>query len=594
MISRLLKRQLKKAGLKENSPPADGKSWEIFLEHIDRTYSDNQQDRYLLERSLNNTSSEMQELYESLRLHSESQLKSERDRFREVINALRDGFCLLSPEGDVKHMNPAAQLIFPRSEEVGVNNILNHFIITSPEAGRQRSSQEVLEILQQGKVVGDEDAQLKTTSGEIVEVSVLLYPIGQDKNKEYVLIWRDTSVRKKVEREIRQAKELAESANKAKSDFLAKMSHEIRTPMNGVLGMAEMLNETSLDENQSRFVNTIYSSGEQLLTIINDILDLSKIEAGKIELDHDSFDLMKTIDDMCALLKPTAIAKGLDPIGVMPESIPYLKGDASRLIQILTNLIGNAIKFTDAGNINFSVIPLEERSDDSSKYWIRFSIEDTGIGMTPDQLKHVFKAFHQADGGVTRKYGGTGLGLAISQQLAVKMGGSLQVESEYGKGSKFWFDLPFEVDENAELLPEKPRGHEHVIDVVPINDQQPIEVLVVEDNKVNQIVAEAMLESLGYLVTFADNGEDAIRLFDSERYHIVLMDCQMPVMDGFTATRLIRQKEQNESLPATPIVAVTANAMEGDEATCLAAGMDDFISKPYTLDALSSALKRWH
>jgi CheY-like chemotaxis protein/nitrogen-specific signal transduction histidine kinase len=388
-----------------------------------------------------------------------------------------------------------------------------------------------------------------------------------------------------LRQEIREARTGADRANAIKSQFLATMSHEIRTPMNGVLGMADLLAQTKLDERQYRFVANIQRSAHALLGIINDILDFSKIEAGKLELDVVDFDLRDAIEGAVELLADSAHRKGLELITSLPPGLhSAVVGDPGRLQQIVTNLVGNAIKFTSHGEVSIEVDSLRETADDIT---VICAVRDTGVGLPPEVRERVFDAFQQADGSATRKFGGSGLGLAIVKQLTAMMEGEVGVESIDGKGCTFWFSVRFRKADSS------PAGSARFdMRSVPTADLG-VRVLLAEDNPLNQELMFDLMEAWGCDVDLARNGLEAIEKFSRERYDIVLMDCQMPELDGYQATRRIRELETTrEDHEVVPIIALTANAMEGDRERCIDAGMTDFVSKPFDHGRLRSVMVR--
>ncbi len=391
--------------------------------------------------------------------------------------------------------------------------------------------------------------------------------------------------RKRVEKELHKAKEVAEAASKTKSEFLANMSHEIRTPMNGVLGTLQLLQGSELTESQRQYVNIAHSSGESLLALLNDILDFSKIEAGKLELELIPFDLHSLGNELTILLKQKADERQVELTTDIDTQIPHvIKGDPVRIRQILVNLMTNAIKFTEKGTVTIKAIALEKKP---GSVRIRLEVNDTGIGIAEENQRKLFNSFTQADGSTTRKYGGTGLGLAIVRQLVTMMRGRLGVESEEGKGSCFWAEIAFEIPDVEIVNSDKPEQTK-VLEVLEGK------VLLVEDNPVNQIVATKMLEKVGLQFEVANNGQEAVNKLTVEHdFDLVLMDCQMPVMDGYAATQALREYESEKNISHLPVVAMTANAMEGDKDKCLAAGMDDYISKPVNQQALKETLAKW-
>jgi len=408
----------------------------------------------------------------------------------------------------------------------------------------------------------------------------------------------DITERKQIEQEVRLAKETAEAATRAKSAFLANMSHEIRTPMNGVIGMADLLRTTPLSPEQQDYVETIRTSGEALLTVINDILDFSKIEAGRIELDKHPFALLDCLKNTLDLLSIRAAEKGLVLAYRVDDDVPLiLFGDGTRLRQILVNLLSNAVKFTEHGEV---VMTVDLRAHEGPTYTLQFAVHDTGIGLNENQREGLFQAFTQADASTTRKYGGTGLGLSISKRLTELMGGQIWVTSSKEAGTTFFFTVQMEAADAAEALlwgtKERVRATGRPNpppDRTPHPDRPPrppasLRILLAEDNLINQKVALRSLERLGHQADLAVNGREVLEALARTSYDIILMDVQMPEMDGLEATRQVRERFAHRPIH---IIAMTANAMQGDREVCLASGMDDYISKPIKLNDLDLALQ---
>ncbi len=399
-------------------------------------------------------------------------------------------------------------------------------------------------------------------------------------------VLRDVTRERETSAALQIAKQEAESASAAKSQFLANMSHEIRTPLNGVLGMADLLQGTALGAEQRRYCNAIRASGRALHDLLGDILDLAKIEAGKIELEQEDFEPSRLIDELVTAYRELSTARGNNfrttiqlPAGLR------LTGDSLRLRQVLTNLLGNAIKFTENGWIELGVQAQPPRASDHRR-WVCFTVRDSGIGMSSETVRKLFQPFCQADSSTTRQYGGTGLGLTIVKHLVDLMGGSIDVDSNPGSGSEFRVELPFAPAHAALAAPavETPTTAETA--------GVSLTVLLVEDNDINQDVACTMLGKAGHRVEVAGDGAQALYKFVHGKFDLILMDCQMPVMDGFEAARGIRAREAKTGTNRTRIVALTANAMAGDRERCLAAGMDDVLSKPFDAMSLLAAVAR--
>ena len=488
------------------------------------------------------------------------------NKFRTLIEGASDGI-MISKEGVCVEANAAFTKMFGYSNEdingmdvfklvvPSIRDNVKEKVISgfdkSYEAIAQRKDQTTFDVEIQGKTL--------IINGEPIRMTTI----------------RDISEKKLIEAALKDSEKKSREATNAKSEFLANMSHEIRTPLNGILGMTGLLMDTSLDSIQKNYVEIIRNSGDSLLSIVNDILDFSKIEAKKLTLEQISFELSPAVEDIKHILGFSAAQKGLKlTTHIAPDVPKYVFGDPTRLRQILMNLVSNAIKFTAHGKVEMTLLMKNGRT--------RFEIKDSGIGIPESAIPKMFQAFSQVDASTSRKFGGTGLGLSICRELVHAMSGEIGVTSTENVGSTFWFELPLEEDKSHKISVEKKSEVEASL--------KKLRVLVAEDNAVNSLIARKMLEKLGHNITLAGNGKEALEAMKLAPYDVVLMDCQMPEMDGFEATAAIRTSV--ESWKDITIIAMTAHAMSGDRERCLAAGMNDYVTKPMKIEDLSDVLKR--
>ena len=535
---------------------------------------------------------------EEAQRQSEAQVAAEALRRRALFEHMRDGVVVLNEDGSVSEANSRfAEMLGYSPEEVRPLHIADW----ESKHSREQLGELVRNVSSEGQFF-QTTYRRKDGSHFDVEVSATAIEWG---GRHYILcIGRDITERLRLAaeledhrdrlqelveartRELAAALDEAKAANRAKSDFLANMSHEIRTPMNGILGMTEVLLDSPLTDEQREYLAVVKSSGDNLLTIINDILDFSKIEAGRLQLEHIPFDPRKTLSAIAASMQPQAQAKALRVDLDFDTAVPpAVRGDPVRFGQIVTNLLGNAIKFTERGGVRLRLAWLDALDPPGADPQLEVTVSDTGIGIAADKLEHIFEAFTQSDSSVTRQFGGTGLGLTISRELASRMGGTLQAESEVGKGSTFRFAFPCDV---AAADGDQPKG---VVANRSTSASAGRRILVVDDNKINLRLMTAILEKLGHRVTIAESGQEALDILAAQTFDIVLMDIQMPGLDGVETTRQIRARETGDD-HHLPIIAVTAHAMAGDRERYLAAGMDDYLTKPIQRAELIKAIAR--
>jgi PAS domain S-box-containing protein len=704
--------------LSDPEPEDDQIKLVIFFEDVT--------ERMLMEQDLSQRNKETTLLLDAL--------TTAKDYLDKIITSIADALIVTTETSLIKSLNPSAESLFGYTEAELIDQPID-ILIDSPvflaKVNRKHQNEGDREG-GHGQLLGGEEVICKTKSGQRVPVSFSCSSIraSSENGRDIVYIGRDITKRKQAEEKLRIAQQQAEQASQAKSLFLANMSHEIRTPMNAVLGMTELLLGTNLTPEQFDFVENIRISGDSLLNLINEILDLSKLEAGEMQLEHLTFDLVACVEEVATLLASQAHNKGLEITTLIDPAIPWrVLGDSTRLRQILTNLVGNAIKFTNSGEVTIEVNVLSQHND---LVKLAFTVVDTGIGISDANQRKLFSPFSQVDASTTRRYGGTGLGLAICKQLVSLMGGEIGVESKLGEGTKFWVNLPFDlhqavqpdfnqlsfilhsslsgkrflvVDDNfnsrqaiirqaanwdvsvdesdgaIDALAKLRRSHQaeqnydlviidsvlsdmsglelatqiraepafstlplvlttwsnqgsmarlaldrhfddHMIKPVKLaklaetvknvlhldldptlsqilpateakrqQQRDQLRILLAEDNLVNQKVALKMLEKLGYKADVAQNGQQVLQLLARSNYDLVLMDCQMPVLDGYATTREIRNREGDKR--HTIIVAMTANAMKEDRQKCLDAGMDDYLSKPVSKKDIQDILDEW-
>ncbi|MES2919740.1 MAG: ATP-binding protein [Pseudomonadota bacterium] len=562
-------------------------------------------------------------LMEQLR-EAAAQADEERAKLEAVFQSLQEGIAVMDMAGSLILSNEALAHIHGYASREDMLRHLDYFrplfSLATPEGEPVALDDWPIARIRRGETLREWELQAhRQDTGLAMNLSYSGTPVRNEQGEQIlcVLVVRDISEHKRMEGELREAvarmkqaleaeqvaKRAAEEANQAKSAFLATMSHEIRTPLNGLIGFAGLLLDGPLSDEQRRFAELVRQSGESLLHLMNDFLDFSKIEAGYLELEPVVFDPQHEVEQALDLVQPTARRKGL-VLRHRVQAPAQLCGDAGRLRQILLNLLGNAVKFTLAGEVVVTCETLSGPGGEAeatapgrptpgpgapgATVWLQFTVRDTGIGIDAATQAKLFQPFIQADVSTTRRFGGTGLGLAICRRLTQAMGGSIELVSEVGQGSTFTVRLPFErLPEHASAASgTRPASAGHAA-ALPIEGR----ILVAEDNPVSQLMAVEMLKRLGCRADVVGNGEEAVQALQHLPYDLVLMDCDMPVLDGFDATRRLRQQEAPGR--RVPVIAMTASALKGDREKCLAAGMDDFLPKPVRLDDLRQKLGAW-
>lgn len=533
------------------------------------------------------------------RIKAEEALKESERRYRELADLLPQTVYELDTEGNITFVNSFGLEIFGYTQADLTKGL--HFLKAVDPEDRERIMENFRRSFKQSFKPGLYAAEYKMQRKDGSTFPAIVYPApvvrdGKVAGQRGIII--DISERKQSEEALRLAKEAAEEAALSKAEFLANMSHEIRTPMNAVIGLTDILQNSNLSPEQRECIEIIKNSGDALMAIINDILDFSKIEAGRMGLETRAFDLKSFVRDTVELIAASAVKKGLSLESKVEDSVPNaIIGDPVRLRQILINLLGNAVKFTEKGGV---VLFLDAVPWEDGRCELHFAVRDTGIGIPLDRISRLFQSFSQVDMSTTRKYGGTGLGLAISRRLVETMEGRIWVESEVGKGSTFHFTIPIIVPSvylpKANAVPSKSLTDTQTDTRTDTrcdsqrSEHDALRILLAEDNEVNKKVIMRMLKKLGYRADMATNGIEVLTALERQHYDVVLMDIQMPEMDGLEAASQIRKRLQAAEQPW--IIALTAYALEGDRERCLGAGMDGYISKPVRMENLKTELAR--
>ncbi len=509
---------------------------------------------------------------------NKARLDSER-RLGLIVDTALDAVVTINHEGYVIEWNKQAEHIFGWTSEEAIGEEMGFLIIPHQYRDAHKKGMENYFITGHGPVLNNRiEITALRKNGEEFPIELAITPIETTESATFCGFIRDISERKRAEQDLIEARQRAEASSIAKERFLANMSHEIRTPLNAIMGLSDLLANSIVDEKQNKYLKAITQSGQNLLVILNDILDLSKIDSGKLELEQVGFSMRQRLEYLMQMLVPPANDKGVELRYDCPDNIAdVLVGDPVRLDQVLINLVNNAIKFTEEGYVNLSCRILTRSKTEQT---IEFEVSDTGIGINADKIEQIFDSFTQADESITRRFGGTGLGLSICKKLVELMGGTIRVKSRVGLGTTFTFILPFGIGSEADL-PNLQEEHQDF-------DLSKVRVLLVEDHEMNRFLAMTILEEKGMEVTHASNGKEAVDLIQKHNFDIVLMDVQMPIMSGTEATRVIREQLKMD----IPIIALTANAVKNDAEKYLASGMDAYVSKPFNAKHLFGQMAR--
>ena len=512
-------------------------------------------------------------------------LQEQQSQMLALLSAMNLGVLLLDLNGKVAYENRAFREMMGIGEKQVLIGLQGIKYLLSSIPNLPDSFEAECQALEQASA--SRSLQIISPGGRYISLRLHNVVNNEGLSIGKLLLFDDISDNKQAEQQLIAARDAAEAGSRVRAAFLATMSHEIRTPMNGIIGMTDLILKTSLNDEQREYLGWIKSSSDSLLTVLNDILDYSKIDSGQLALEQIPFSAAELLKETAGLYSAVSNQKGIRIVYSIDGDIPeYVLGDSVRTRQILMNLVANAVKFTETGEVTIAVSAVKVSP---TKYILQFMVADTGIGIPQEKQQSIFSPFTQADSSTSRKYGGTGLGLAIVKRLVDLQKGTITLESSPGKGSRFTVELPFNTPHQSASSPGKAAPSASK----PASDTQAMRILLVEDVPVSQRLGQLVLEGLGHQVKLASDGIEAVSAFEQETFDVILMDMQMPNMDGLEATRQIRAKEKTSHAMRTPIIAVTANAMDSDRVKCLESGMDDYISKPFKLEEMVSMLHKY-